>query len=206
MDFKSKWNEIHSKNWNNNISIDNWLDGYGDVIDRCKTEVLDLGCGYGSDALYLTKKGYKVIACDYSEVALSLVERDVKGAKTLLVDISKKLPFDDDTFDLIIADLSLHYFSSETTFEIMGEIKRVLKGGGYLLARVNSVLDVNHGAGQGEKLEENYYFVSGYNRRFFNDEDTFKFFSVIGDVEYKYADMLRYEKPKKVIEVKVKKV
>ena len=76
---------------------------------------------------------------------------------------------------------------------------------GYLIARVNSIYDINHGAGQGEMLEKNYYFVNGYNRRFFDDEDIMKFFSVIGTPTFKYADMLRYEKPKKVIEVVVRK-
>mgnify|MGYP005790025775 FL=1 len=45
----------------------------------------------------------------------------------------------------------------------MKEIKRILKPNGNLLARVNSISDLNYGAGQGQRLEENYYFVDGYN-------------------------------------------
>ena len=51
------------------------------------------------------------------------------------------------------------------------EIARVLKPNGNLLARVNSISDLNYGAGQGQRLEENYYFVDGYNKRFFSEKD-----------------------------------
>ncbi len=83
----------------------------------------------------------------------------------------------------------------------MQEIKRILSPNGNLLARVNSTADINHGAGQGKKLEENFYFVEGYNKRFFSIEDAQKFFSIIGKVKVREADMLRYTKLKKVIEV-----
>ena len=87
----------------------------------------------------------------------------------------------------------------------MREIKRILTPNGYLIARVNSVEDINHGAGQGKKLEENFYYVEGYNKRFFTIQDAVKFFSIIGDTKVKEADMLRYSKPKKVFEILVQK-
>lgn len=67
----------------------------------------------------------------------------------------KKFPIADKKYSLIIADLSLHYFNNETTIHIMKEIKRILKDGGVLLARVASVNDFNFGAGQGEKQDNN---------------------------------------------------
>lgn len=36
----------------------------------------------------------------------------------------------------------------------MEEIKRILKPNGNLLARVNSISDLNYGAGQGQKIEK----------------------------------------------------
>jgi hypothetical protein len=87
----------------------------------------------------------------------------------------------------------------------MKELKRILTKNGNLIARVNSTEDVNHGAGQGEKLEENFYFVEGYNKRFFSVADAEKFFSIIGPLNVKCTDMLRYAKPKKVIEINAQK-
>ena len=205
MQFKDYWDETHKTYSMGKITYDNWLDKYKDVLDNCKTEVLDLGCGVGNDTLYLTERGFKVIACDYSEVALDHLKEQLKDVKTMQLDISQALPFKENAFDLIIADLSLHYFDEKTTIEIMKEIRRILKPNGHLLARVNSLQDKNYGAGNGKKLEENYYFVEGYNKRFFSIEDAKKFFSYIGKTKIKEADMLRYREPKKVIEVDVER-
>lgn len=205
MQFKDYWNKSHKTYSMGKITYDNWLDDYKEVLDNCKTEVLDLGCGVGNDTLHLTERGFKVIACDYSEVALDHLKEQLKDVKTMQLDISQPLPFKENTFDLIIADLSLHYFDEKTTIEIMKEIRRILKPNGHLLARVNSLQDKNYGVGNGKKLEENYYFVEGYNKRFFSIEDAKKFFSYIGKTKIKEADMLRYRKPKKVIEVDVER-
>lgn len=205
MQFKDYWNETHKKFSSGKIVYDNWLDDYKDVLNKCKTKVLDLGCGTGNDTLYLTEKGFSVVACDYSDVAIEKINKEFNNVETKIVDISKHLPFEDNFFDLIIADLSLHYFDENTTKNIMREIKRILAPNGYLIARVNSVEDINHGAGQGKKLEENFYYVEGYNKRFFTIQDAVKFFSIIGDIKVKEADMLRYSKPKKVFEILVQK-
>ena len=205
MQFKDYWDKTHKTYSVGKITHDNWLDDYKHVLDNCKTEVLDLGCGVGNDTLYLTERGFKVIACDYSDVALKHLKEQLKSVETKWLDISTPLPFKDTTFDLVIADLSLHYFDEKTTIEIMKEIKRILKPNGHLLARVNSIADKNFGAGNGQKIEDNYYFVEGYNKRFFSIEDAKKFFSYIGKTKIKEADMLRYREPKKVIEVDVER-
>lgn len=205
MQFKDYWDKTHKTYSMGKITYDNWLDDYKEVLDNCKTEVLDLGCGVGNDTLYLTERGFKVIACDYSDVALKHLKEQLKSVVTKWIDISNPLPFKNTTFDLVIADLSLHYFDEKTTIEIMKEIKRILKPNGHLLARVNSIADKNFGAGNGQKIEENYYFVEGYNKRFFSIEDAKKFFSYIGKTKIKEADMLRYREPKKVIEIDAEK-
>ena len=205
MAFEEYWNNTHKKYNQGKPIYDHWLDKYMELFTNIKTPILDLGSGTGNDTLYLSEKGYSVIACDFSNEALENVKKYIPAAQAKLLDISKKLPFYDNMFEIIIADLSLHYFDNETTTEIMKEIKRILKDGGHLLARVNSVNDINHGAGQGKKIEENFYYVEGYNKRFFNLNDVNKYFSIIGKVKSKEAEMLRYEKPKKLIEIMVTK-
>lgn len=205
MEFQDFWDKAFEKYSVDKEAYSQWLNDYVDIISNCKTEVLDLGCGEGSDSYYLSQKGLNVVACDFSKVALEKLKNNVKNSKTLLLDISKPLPFKNNSFDLVLADLSLHYFNEQTTKEIMKEIKRVLTPNGYLLARVNSINDINHGAGQGEKIENNFYYVKGYKKRFFNLEEVDKYFSIIGKVKARETEMSRYEKSKIIIEIKVKK-
>lgn len=135
---------------------DLWLDEYKNILDENKdNEILDLGCGIGADTLYLLERGYNVLSCDFSVEALKSIENNIPNSKTLYLDMMKKFPIADKKYSLIIADLSLHYFNNETTIHIMKEIKRILKDGGVLLARVASVNDFNFGAGQGEKQDNN---------------------------------------------------
>ena len=168
------------------------------------TPILDLGCGTGNNSLYLFNLKYKVIAIDYSSIALNIINKYLPNIETKLVDISSTLPFKDNSFYVVIADLSLHYFSNNDTYKILKEIKRIIKPNGYLLARVNSINDINYMSNNGIELEDNYYYIDGYNKRFFSNSDAIKYFSTIGEVKIKENTMLRYSKPKEVIEIVVK--
>lgn len=189
---------------------DDWLEDYKDLLNKNKdAEILDLGCGIGADTLYLIERGFKVLSCDFSLNALKNIEDNIPNSKTKNFNMLEKLPFDDESYSLIIADLSLHYFDKASTIRIMNEIKRILKNNGHLLARVATVRDYNFGAGVGEKLEKNFYFEGDYTKRFFDLEDVDEYFGIIGEVEVFETSMTRdekeYSKPKKLYQIKVKK-
>ena len=201
-------------NWSKKRSsipvYDLWLDEYKDILEKNKdNDILDLGCGIGADTLYLIERGYNVLSCDFSKEALKCVEDNIPNSKTMYLNMLEKFPIDNDTYSLIIADLSLQYFNNQDTIHIMNEIKRILKTDGILLARVASVNDFNFGAGVGEELEKNFYFEGDYTKRFFDLEDVNKFFGIIGSVEAEETSMTRdeeeYSKPKILYKVKVKK-
>ncbi len=201
-------------NWSKRRSsvpvYDLWLDEYKDILEQNKDkEILDLGCGIGADTLYLLERGYNVLSCDFSNEALKSIQDNIPNSKTLHLDMRKEFPIEDDSYSLIIADLSLHYFDNETTIHIMNEIKRILKQDGTLLSRVASVNDFNFGAGVGEELEKNYYFEGDYTKRFFDLDDVNKYFGIIGSVEAEETQMTRdeaeYSKPKVLYKIKVKK-
>lgn len=189
---------------------DLWLDNYNDILQKNKdNEILDLGCGIGADTLYLIERGYKVLSCDFSKEALKSIKYNIPNSKTEYLNMLEKFPIQDNTYSLIVADLSLHYFDSETTIHIMNEIKRILKYNGILLARVASVNDFNFGAGVGEELENNFYFEGAYTKRFFDKDDIEKYFGIIGIAESEEVSMTRnedeYLKVKKLYQVKVTK-
>lgn len=149
------------------------------------------------------------MSCDFSNEALANITNLIKNSKTMYLDMTKPFTLEDNSYDLIIADLSLQYFDSVTTKKIMSEIKRILMPKGILLARVATVDDYNYGALIGEKIEKNYYFEGIYAKRFFDEEDIKRYFSPIGKLTYQKTVMTRdedeYRKEKRLYEVKVEK-
>ena len=178
--YANVWNELHrdfiSKN---EMKYDDWLEEFEEIISNVNTEIIDLGCGVtGNNTLYLLEKGKEVLSCDFAEEALKSVSK-IKGSKILLFDMLEKFPFDNEIADLIIADLSLHYFKIEDTKRIINEIKRVLKPNGYLLFRVNSTNSTEYKKlveSGNEELEPNLFFNKNMEKRFFSKDDLQEFF------------------------------
>ncbi len=194
------WNNLHKEYNRNDIKIDDWLVDFNSIILSSNTPILDLGCGSGNDTLYLINKGKKVISCDQSINAINNIKRnfpEVYGTKCF--NMLHGMPFDDNSFEIIIADLCLHYFRKKDTLKILNEIKRILISGGHLIFRVNSINDVNHGAGQGKEIEHHLYETDDKRlKRFFNEEDIRYFFRDF-NIEYLNEEiMTRYKHEKRL--------
>jgi SAM-dependent methyltransferase len=130
---------------------------------------LDLGCGSGFNAKPLLESGFEVFAMDFSERALALCRRNAPDVIGVLADIQDGLPFACNKFDLVVADLSLHYFTTAVTATVIREIADTLVSGGLFAARFNSTNDVNYGARDGIAFTEdsNMFLVDGIRKRFF---------------------------------------
>lgn len=192
---RESWNVIHSSHERSRIKYDDWLETFKDAIDSCQTPIIDLGCGSGNDTLYLIERGKRVISCDYAQSAIQNVHKNFPEVeKAVCFDMTKGLPFENDFAEIIICDLSLHYFTEQTTFAILDEIRRVLRPNGLLLFRVNSVRDVNHGAGEGMEIEPHLYETAdGRYKRFFDFGDFEKFFGNWNQVYLREELMDRYD-------------
>ncbi len=141
-----------------------------------------------------------VVPCDFSEEAIKNIKINFPEiTKTECFDMSIGIPFSDNYTDIIIADLSLHYFTENKTFEILNDIQRVIKPKGLLIFRVNSINDTNHGAGKGNEIEKHLFETEdGSYKRFFEQEDLTKFFYNWEIVYAKEETMTRYSLPKQV--------
>ena len=201
------WNEVFQARGNEKPNYDLWLDKYAAILSESKTvPIIDLGCGFGNDTLYLYERGYQVISCDYSSEALKKLTFFIEKPLTRLFDMREGLPFVDQSAKIVVADLSLHYFSWLDTQKIVNEIQRVLAKDGYLLARVNSVRDINYGAGRGIVIEENYYNDDGKLKRFFSKAELETLFQN-WDVKYvSEYEMGRYKNTKVLWEISAQKV
>lgn len=179
---EKRWDDIHLRVGTIEeikSQYDGWLEkdvNIYNALKKCTTPVLDLGCGVGIDTLHLIECGYNVIACDFSSVALDNVKKNIPQVKTKQFNMKNGIPFENSFFDLVIANKSIHYFSKADTKNLILELHRIIKTGGFFVFVVNSTKDSNFGAGQGKILEDNFYEVRGTTKRFFDEESLKEFF------------------------------
>lgn len=92
--------------------------------------VIDLGCGPGEYAAYLTSRGATVTAVDSSAEMISLVQQ--KPGKTInayVQDLAQGVPDEaDQSFDLAVSPLMIHYLEDPTS--LFRDVKRILKPAG----------------------------------------------------------------------------
>ena len=104
------------------------------------TEILDYGAGrgmfwYEDPSEYrkalrdLRTTGGKVTACDIDEAVLG----HPCSHEQVKIELRKKLPFDDDSFDVIVSENTFEHI--EDAEFVASELVRILRPGGYICAR-----------------------------------------------------------------------
>lgn len=196
------WNEVHKKYTS---TYDGWLDKYLHLFNK-NDSIIDLGCGRAYCSQYLLDNGFTdIAACDFSEEVLKILNDERPDLKTMLFDMSNGLPFEDNSENIVIADLSLHYFNLSKTKLIFEDIYRILKKDGYLIARVNSTDDKEHIPSNCEEIEENFYYDGNIYKKFFTKEDFDFLFTNFQIINLEEKNMSRYEKTKVLWEFCIKK-
>ncbi len=102
-----------------------------DFVPKAGRKTLDLGCGEGRVARDLNAAGHDVVAIDISETLIRLAHETDPDSEYLVADAAA-LPFDDDSFDLVVAFNTLMDFDDMPG--AVGEASRVLERGGRLCA------------------------------------------------------------------------
>ncbi len=99
---------------------------------RCKN-IIDLGCGTGSQCRILSQHGFEVVGVDNSKNMIQVAMRkNTHRATFILGDITKPI-FLDQTFDCAIITLVLHPNDKKTITNIVEEAKRVTKKHGIII-------------------------------------------------------------------------
>ena len=102
-----KNDEYWKEHINKNLEDDIWIDEYKKYFEN-KGKCLDLGCGIGQYSKKLMEYGYNVISAVISEIALKKVSEFNENIRKF--DMSEELPFENNSIDLVFANLSIHYF------------------------------------------------------------------------------------------------
>ncbi|WP_456278895.1 class I SAM-dependent methyltransferase [Bacillus sp. AK128] len=171
-------------------------------------KVFDAGCAAGWYTLQLIKLGAKVIASDISPEMVAATKRRIgEDAEVFCLDIEHRLPFEDESFDLIVSSLVLHYVKDWS--KTFNEFQRILKPGGKLLFSVHhpfmdiklsenddyfsTELIIDKWKRQGELIEVPFY------RRPLNIilNETLKYFSIEKVVEPQPTKEFKIKEPEK---------
>lgn len=88
------------------------------------TYILDAGCGGGSASLLASERGAKVSGLDAAEGLINVARTRVPSVDFRVGDI-QELPYEDDSFDAVIAPNSIQY--AEDTVAALRELGRVCK-------------------------------------------------------------------------------
>jgi SAM-dependent methyltransferase len=153
-DQKIVWNKKHSSgDYEDLRHLPSPLAKLAESYFPKKSHLLDLGCGVGRDAEFFTKKGHKVFATDFSEEAIKLCREHFAGSgiEFAVHDMQEPLPYENKKFDVVYANLSLHYYSDQKTREIVLEIARILKPNGIFAFACKSYDDLHNSSEEVEK-------------------------------------------------------
>lgn len=172
-----------------------WISKHQELIDKLnKGHVLDLGCGIGQFTDYWLANGFQVTSADISVNALHALKERTPAAAAIELDMSQPLPFLDRTFDVVFANLSIHYFDKKTTLALSGEIHRILKPDGLFIGSVNSSIAYEIVKNEATVLEDNYYRIGERSIRLFDRPQFDLFFGQFKTVSLEEIHTVRFRK------------
>tara|TARA_B100000315_G_scaffold244304_1_gene268680 strand:+ start:4242 stop:4901 length:660 start_codon:yes stop_codon:yes gene_type:complete len=113
-----------------------------------ESKILDVGCGKGFMLYDFTRliPGIKVAGIDISEYAISNAMEKVKPF--LKVGNAKELPFEDNSFDLVISITTVHNLKREDCKSALLEIERVSSKDKFI------TVDAYHGKKEKERMDK----------------------------------------------------
>ncbi|MBI2618518.1 MAG: methyltransferase domain-containing protein [Ignavibacteriales bacterium] len=109
------------------------------VVDVRGKRVLEIGAGTGRDSFPIAQRGGDVVQLDYAESSLRILKHlsAENGLSTTIVcGDTFRLPFRDETFDVVFHQGLLEHFRVDFARDLLRENIRVLKKGGHLLVDV----------------------------------------------------------------------
>ncbi len=112
--------------------------------------VLDAGCGYGRNLVYLLREDYEVFGVDADPEAVASARALVASlypglpATNFRVEKVEAMSFPDASFDVVLSNTVLHFSRDESHFlAMMQEMWRVLRPGSVFFCRLASIIGMH---------------------------------------------------------------
>ncbi|OGC47499.1 hypothetical protein A2713_00205 [candidate division WWE3 bacterium RIFCSPHIGHO2_01_FULL_35_17] len=153
-----------------------------EIADLNMESALDIGSGLGRNSIYMAQNGFSsVVGVEIVDSAIKRAQMSVEklGLQDKITFINEsvgnKLPFQDQSFDLIVDMMVMHLLNPEERANYFAEIQRLLKPGGffvfYTIAAESKAAKALFESNPGP--EENSYIIpqSKMIERAFTDEE-----------------------------------
>ncbi len=134
--------------------------------------VVDAGCGYGRNLVYLLRMGCRVLALDADPDGVAhvraLAAELAPGlpAENFAVGAIEKMPWTDDVADVVVCNSVLHFARDERQFLAMvEELWRLVRPGGILFCRLGSHIGMEF-----ERVRGQVYRIGDGSEWFLVDE------------------------------------
>jgi SAM-dependent methyltransferase len=155
--------------------------------------ILDVGCGFGRNLVYLLREGYEIYAVDSDRRAIDAVRRlAAKLAPEIPPESFRLEPIEEMSFpngfaDFVISSAVLHFAHDDDHFQAMlRETWRVLKPGGLLFCRLASSIGMER---QIKPLGQRRFLLPDGSERYLVDELLLR--SLAEDLGGQLADPLK---------------
>ena len=170
-----------SQHWEKNFS--NKPEMFGNEPSKAAVEslnffkgkkIVELGSGLGRDTIFFAQNSIKVVALDYSQKAIEIINKKskklnlTKFIKTKIFDVRKKLPFKSNTIDGCFSHMLYCMALSNSDLENLNkEVLRILKPGGINIYTVRHTDDGDYR--NGIHIGEDLYANDGFIVHFFSE-------------------------------------
>jgi len=99
-------------------------------------EVLNIGVGRGGLESILLSKNVKVYSLDPNEKSIQFLRDNLNLGDRAKVGFSQLMPFNDESFDVVIMSEVLEHLATDILLETLSECQRVLRKGGKFIGTV----------------------------------------------------------------------
>jgi len=135
--------------------------------------ILDAGCGFGRNLVYLLREGCEIFGADANPDAIAETRRLASSLAPSLpvnnfrVEPIEAMSFPDSSFDVVLCSAVLHFADNDEHFEAMLHgAWRALKPGGLFFCRLASTIGMEH-----QRIEGRRFLLSNGAQWYLVDEE-----------------------------------
>jgi SAM-dependent methyltransferase len=106
-----------------------------DHYDKQNADVLDIGCGQGRDALFIARRGHRVVGVDKASTGIAQLLEEARAEDLLIEGVVADLRNFEPVgaYDVVVIDRPLHMLGAGTRLDVLKRVTHAVRDGGFVL-------------------------------------------------------------------------